>query len=167
MADAAVRLLSLVNQIDFCTKRVELIFEEGEAGTMGYLDRLGFFDHLSGNVPVYPARPVVSGAEIYGGTNTGLVEIASINPASRDDTLPSRLIGALIRSCSTRTDAKELEGAAWTIFARANRQYFLSQRYPSRRVRRSSALFQRQEPESRCLGQWPWHHGHATSHTED
>ena len=76
MADAAVRLLSLVNQLDFCTKRVELIFEEGEAGTMRYLDRLGFFDHLSGNVPVYPARPVISGAEIYGGTNTAVADFA-------------------------------------------------------------------------------------------
>jgi hypothetical protein len=42
MADVAIRLLSLVHQL-VATKRVQLNFEEGEAGTMGYLNRLGFF----------------------------------------------------------------------------------------------------------------------------
>jgi hypothetical protein len=64
MVDAAVRLLSLLNQFDFCTRRVCLDFEEGETGTMGYLDCMGFFDHLSENVAVLSVRPVVSGAEI-------------------------------------------------------------------------------------------------------
>lgn len=117
MADAAVRLLSLLNQLDFCTRRVQLDFEEGEAGTMGYLDRLGFFDHLSENVSVHPRRPAISGAEIYGGTNASLVEIARISRTARDHALLSRLTDALIRFCGNRTDAKELEGAAWTIFA--------------------------------------------------
>jgi len=117
MADAAVRLLSLLNQLDLCTRRVQLDFEEGEAGTMGYLDRLGFFDHLSENVSVHPERPAISGAEIYGGTNAGLVEIARISRTTRDCALPSRLTDALMRSCGNRTDARELEGAAWTIFA--------------------------------------------------
>jgi hypothetical protein len=47
MVDTAVRLLSLFNQLDYCTRRVRLDFEAGEAGTMGYLDRMGFFDYLS------------------------------------------------------------------------------------------------------------------------
>ena len=47
MVDTAVRLLSLFNQLDYCTRRVCLDFEAGEAGTMGYLDCMGFFDHLS------------------------------------------------------------------------------------------------------------------------
>jgi hypothetical protein len=117
MVDAAVRLLSLFNQLDFCTRRVRLDFEEGETGTMGYLDRMGFFDHLSENVAVLPARPAVSGAEIYGGTNARLVEITRINRAYRDDGLPSRLTEAVMRSCGDRADADELAGAAWTIFA--------------------------------------------------
>jgi hypothetical protein len=37
MIDAAIRLLSLINQLVFATRRVRLDFEEGEAGTMGYL----------------------------------------------------------------------------------------------------------------------------------
>jgi len=117
MIDAAVRLLSLFNQLDICQKRVQLIFDEGESGAMGYLDRMGFFDHLSKSIEVTPDRPFVSGAEIYGGTNTSLVEIARINPKFRDETLLTRLTDALMISCSGRPDAKELGGAAWTIFA--------------------------------------------------
>ena len=117
MIDAAVRLLSLFNQLDICQKRVQLVFDEGESGTMGYLDRMGFFDHLSKNIEVIPERPFVSGAEIYGGTNTSLVEIARINPKFRDETLLRRMTDALMRSCGHRSDADELEGAAWTIFA--------------------------------------------------
>ena len=118
MVDAAVRLLSLCNQLDFCTRRVRLDFEEGETGTMGYLDRMGFFSHLSQNVAVLPARPAISGAEIYGGTNTRLVEITRINRADRDEGLLSLLTEAVMRCCGDRVDdANELAGAAWTIFA--------------------------------------------------
>lgn len=117
MIDAAIRMLSLFNQLDCCCKRVRLDFEEGELGVMGYLDRMGFFDHLSSNVIVQPERPFISGAEIYGGKNKTLVEIARINPDDRDENLPSTLTEALMSSCGHRQDAKELEGAAWTIFA--------------------------------------------------
>lgn len=117
MIDAAVRLLSLFNQLDLCCRRVRLDFEDGEDGTMGYLNRMGFFDHLSPNVEVCPARPIFSGANLYGGTNASLVEIARINPQCRDQELLSRLTNALMQSCGNRTDAAELEGAAWTIFA--------------------------------------------------
>jgi len=84
---------------------------------MGYLNRMGFFDHLSRNVEVLPAWPSVSGAEIHAGSNPGLVEIACINHSSRDPSLPTRLTDALMRACGRRPDAKDLEGAAWTIFA--------------------------------------------------
>ena len=40
MIDAAVRLLSLANQLAYTTRRVCLDFAEGEAGTMGYLTRI-------------------------------------------------------------------------------------------------------------------------------
>ncbi|MCP3380614.1 hypothetical protein NLM31_09690 [Bradyrhizobium sp. CCGUVB4N] len=57
MVDSAVRLLSLANQLVSATKSVCLDFEEGEAGTMGYLNRMGFFDHLAQDVEVRPHRP--------------------------------------------------------------------------------------------------------------
>lgn len=117
MVDSAVRLLSLFNQLNYATRRVRLDFEEGESGTMGYLDRMGFFDHLSKDIDVLPSRPSLSGASIYGGTNSGLVEIASINPKFRDNNLPTRLSEVIKDSCSNRTDGKELADSAWTIFA--------------------------------------------------
>src|SRR5437879_1708255 len=116
MIDAAVKLLSLFNQLDHCCRRVTLEFEEGEFGTMGYLNRMGFFDSLSQNIDVLPQRPAYSGAELYGGTSANLVEIARINRQHQDQSLPSRLTNALMQSCGNRPDEKKLELAAWTIF---------------------------------------------------
>ena len=117
MVDAAVRLLSLANQLHLSTRNVRLEFEEGEAGTMGYLNRMGFFEHLAPSIKVLPDRPIVSTAKLYGGSNVGLVEIARINKDERDRELPRRLRAALARSCATRTDVDELADAARTIFA--------------------------------------------------
>lgn len=84
---------------------------------MGYLDRMGFFDHLAPEVDVSPGRPEYSAAELHWGGNPALVEIARINKDARDQELPTRLTDALMRSCGTRSDAGDLKGAAWTIFA--------------------------------------------------
>jgi hypothetical protein len=115
--DAAVQLLSLVNQLTSIKRKVVLDFEEGESGTMGYLNRMGFFDHLTPSVDVKPSRPTRSGAKIHRGSNGGLVEIARISRDARDQKLPTRLTEALMRSCGNRSDVGALEGAAWTIFA--------------------------------------------------
>lgn len=50
MTDAAVRLLSLFNQLDHATRRVIVEFEEDENGVLGYLGRAGFFESLSARV---------------------------------------------------------------------------------------------------------------------
>jgi hypothetical protein len=84
---------------------------------MGYLNRMGFFDHLSKQVDVIPAWPNYSTAQIHRGGNTALVEIARINKDERDNDLPTRLTNALMVSCQDREDSSALEGAAWTIFA--------------------------------------------------
>ncbi len=47
MVEAGARLLSIANQLSLCTKKVVLVFEEGLSGTMGYLNRMGFFDTLT------------------------------------------------------------------------------------------------------------------------
>jgi len=117
MVDGAIRMLSLANQLVSATRRTRLNFEEGEAGTMGYLNRMGFFDHLHPDVEVLPTRPAYSAAVVHRGGNSMLVEIARINKDCRDDDLPSRLTGAISRACSARADVDELRGAAWTIFA--------------------------------------------------
>jgi hypothetical protein len=67
MVDGAIRLLSLANQLASTTRRVRLNFEEGRSGTMGYLDRMAFFDHLHGDVEVLPERPAHSAAAIHRG----------------------------------------------------------------------------------------------------
>jgi hypothetical protein len=130
MIDAAIRLLSLANQLAYGTRRVKLHFDQGEAGTMGYLNRVGFFDHLAPAIEVAPHRPLYSGAALYRGCNTGLVEIARINKDERDKGLPTRLTDALMRPCGTRRDAAELEGAAWTIFAELIDNVFSHSRTP-------------------------------------
>ena len=117
MIDTAVRVLSLFNQLDQSCRLVTLDFEDGESGAMGYLDRMGFFDFLAQNIKVLPLRPSHSKAKLYGGANPNLVEIAQIQHKNRDDSLPTRLTNALMRAYGSRTDARELEGAAWTIFA--------------------------------------------------
>jgi hypothetical protein len=117
MIESSVRLLSLVNQLASTTRRVRLDFQEGTAGTMGYLDRMGFFDYLAEDVEVLPLRPLFSAAQMHRGGNASLVEIARINANERDIDLPTRLADALMQSCYSRPDADELKGAAWTIFA--------------------------------------------------
>jgi hypothetical protein len=117
MVDGAIRLLSLANQLVASSRRVHMNFEEGESGTMGYLNRMGFFDHLAPDIQLLPSRPLYSGAKLHRGGNSMLVEIARINKDLRDDDLPTRLTDALSFSCSNRDDVNELKGAAWTIFA--------------------------------------------------
>lgn len=117
MVDAGVRLLSIANQLNHTTRKVTLVFDEGPSGTMGYLNRMGFFDHLARDVVVLPERPAVSGAKTYARTNKDLVEIARINPTERDAELPTRLSKAVAAALSTRSDVATLEGAIWTVFA--------------------------------------------------
>jgi hypothetical protein len=116
MIDAAVRLLALLNQLDACTRRVVLRFDDGATGVMGYLNRMGFVDHLSKGIDVLPDRPTCSGAAAHGGHNAGIVEIAGINHKLRDQGLPTRLTKALTMACGSRPDAGSLGNAAWTIF---------------------------------------------------
>ncbi len=117
MIDAALILLSLINQLDHCCRFVTLDFEEGESGAMGYLNRMGFFDHLSPNIRVNPGKPSYSGAERFAGNNQGLVEIAKISRENREKSLPTQLTNVLINACSKRPDVKSLGDAAWNIFA--------------------------------------------------
>jgi len=116
MTDAIVRLLSLFNQLDYATRRVIVDFQEGEEGVLGYLNRIAFFECLSNNVTVLPYRPEFSARHRHG-RNPGLVEIRRIDRNTRDQSLLSRLTGAIARACSQRADVKMLEGAAWTILA--------------------------------------------------
>jgi len=117
MIDVIVRLLSLCNQLSACTKRVRLHF--GDAGTaIGYLNRMGFFDHLAAAVEVYPHRPTLSGATIHRGSNKGLVEIERFNRSvPADKTLAPRLAETVKRGWPDRADRNAIESASFSIFS--------------------------------------------------
>lgn len=117
MVDVCIRILSLANQLHSSLHRVKLIFDDGEDGVMGYLNRIGFFDCLDPGIEVSPARPTWSGAAIHRGGNMGLVEIARINKNLRDKTIHGRLAEAVGHACVHRADVSSLEEATWTIFS--------------------------------------------------
>ena len=117
MTDAAIRLLSFLNQLDFTTRRVVLKFAAGGNGVLPYLDRIGFFQCLAPDIVVLPRRPTGVTAVRYRGRNPNVVEIARIDRKVRDRKLPNRLTSAISSACNKRPDVEELEGAAWTIFA--------------------------------------------------
>lgn len=117
LLDAIIRLLAHANQAVEDGFAVRIVFEEGRCGTMGYLDRMGFFDHLSSDVEVSPPRPAVSGADLHRGGNQGLVEIAAIRRGVRDQGLPGRLADRLVGACGGRADVDRLDGAVGTIIS--------------------------------------------------
>ncbi len=112
-----VRLLSLVNQLCAIGKRVRLNFLEGESGAMGYLGRIGFFDHLSEDAMVLPSRPWISGAKMHFGGNSNVVEIEAIGKGHDVEALPNRLESAINSACSARPDVQLLAKSAWQIFS--------------------------------------------------
>lgn len=117
MIDVAMRLLSFCNQLVITTRRVRLEFADGDDGIIGYLSRMGFFDHLSTEVTVKPTRPAISGAHIYRGANRGLVEIEGFNSSvAADPALVPRLADTVKRSCAARTEVEEISKAIFTIF---------------------------------------------------
>lgn len=117
MVDTGVRLLSLANQLVFLGKSVILNFQDGEDSAYGYLDRIGFFDNLSSQIEVHPSRPIYSGANIYRGNNSKVLEITEICPGNKDRTLPSRLADALEEAVISRSDHEQLSFAAFTVFS--------------------------------------------------
>lgn len=115
--DGVLRLMALCNQMAERGTRIRLIFDGGPTGVMGYIDRMGFFDHLDARVQTVPERPTMSGARIFRGGNSSLVEIVPIAAAHRDDDLPDRLTGVLLQACAARSDAGALSEAASTLFS--------------------------------------------------
>lgn len=118
MIQVVIRLLSFCNQMITSMRRVRLEFAGGADGVMGYLNRMGFFDHLANEVEIVPGRPHFSGAARHRGANQGLVEI---EPFSRlvpaDQALPGRLADAVERGCAGREDSKSVSSAVFGIFS--------------------------------------------------
>lgn len=124
MIDVIIRLLSFCNQAVASTKRVRIEFGNSD-NAMGYLNRIGFFDHLSTDVEVSPRRPLYSGAAIHRGGNGGLVEIERFSRGNQvDQKLVPRLVAAVERGCAARADVKQIGDAMFSIFGELIKNVF-------------------------------------------
>jgi len=110
LIDAAVIFLSLINQLAADGKLISIDFGTEDTVVMGYLNRMGFFDHIDQRIVILPARPDFSAAQVFNKSNPTLVEIVKITPNVDDDELPGRLADVL------QAKDKKLGKAAFTIF---------------------------------------------------
>lgn len=92
-------LLSFFNQLaEIGHGHIHLEFETPD-GLFGYLDRNRFLQLLSGRITTAPARPAISGADVFEGRTKGLVEIAPLRAGvARDDkqSIVGRVVDSLI-----------------------------------------------------------------------
>jgi hypothetical protein len=118
MVDAAVRLLSLANQLVAQGQHIIFKFEGLCHKAMSYLNRANFFSCLSPQVCVKPERPNPLYAAHFQGHNQHLVEFKPISSTDRDASLliPSQFKNALKSATSTRSDCKQLCNTAYTLF---------------------------------------------------
>ncbi len=117
MVDAGVRLLSWANQLVSRGIEVCFVFEGESNAAMGYLDRIGFFQHLLPEVRVEPEPPSISGSDIYRGRNSELVEIHAISTEHTSRDLPSRLSKSLACRYPSEEFARRLEVATFTVLS--------------------------------------------------
>lgn len=117
LIDVAIRLLSFCNQVVATGARLCLDFEPGAYGSIGYLNRMGFFDGLSLKAEVKPTRPRQSGAQRFKGGNSGLVEIERFSSRTKpEQNLVPRLADAVTTACAGRSDVKEIGDMIFNIF---------------------------------------------------
>lgn len=90
LLEAIARLMALSNQLVHYGKHVAIDFTLS-IPTFTYLDRLGFFDHLSEDVTVLPTRPATSAASVYKGNSENVVEMGAIDPVAPDESIPKQL----------------------------------------------------------------------------
>lgn len=117
MIDAALRLQSVVNQLLYAGKSVCLVFDGQSDSSVGYLNRMGFFDHLDSSVEVLPSKPESSTAQIFRGTNSDLVEIVSIGPNNKDRSVPGRMSEALSAKLTHLTNPGSFQMGSFTILS--------------------------------------------------
>lgn len=113
LLDALARFLALCNQFAV-TKNVTIDFSDN-AILKHYLNRAGFFDHLSDQVVVLPKRPRSSTAESHKGQSENLVELGVVTPHEDEDAkdeLVKRLTNKFVDLMS-----KSYKTAVSTIFA--------------------------------------------------
>ena len=90
LLEALARLLAICNQLATKCKGTSIDFSNCRK-SIGYFDRVGFFDHLDSNVSVQPYRPTSSKARAFAGNNNNVVEFRSIDPIAPDRKIPENL----------------------------------------------------------------------------
>jgi hypothetical protein len=111
MMEALARLLAFSNQLQALKKSVTLDFSSCK-GTLTYLDRAGFFEHLHSSILVLPKRPVGSKANDFNGNNHGLVELKAINPVAPVQNIPQLLKNSFVKCAGDSYSA-----AAFTVLS--------------------------------------------------
>lgn len=87
LLEAIARLMALANQLIYKNKIVVIDFTQCP-DTLGYLNRMSFFDHLSNEVTVLPEHNKIS---VVKGNNDILVEFGAIDPVEPDESIPKKL----------------------------------------------------------------------------
>ena len=120
MVDAAVRLLSLANQLASEGMPVTMVFEDEPNGAMSYLNRANFFSLLSEKVRILPVRPDPSYTRLFYGNSRNLVEFEPVSPTYSeridDPPIPTRLADALTTVMEGYPDLAAFRGATYLIF---------------------------------------------------
>ncbi len=119
MVEAAVRLLSLANQLAAEGLAVTLAFEGEHNEAMNWLHRANFFAVLSEQVGVLPSRPDATVVQQYQGQSKNLVEFKSIGSSYDEESvqpLPPQLARALGAVVETYSGHKGFTNAAHLIF---------------------------------------------------
>jgi len=111
LLEALARLLALCNQLVAAGKNVSVDFSDCKQ-TLNYLDRIGFFDHLSDTIEVLPKRPIGSKATVYEGNNDGVVELRAIDPLAPNQEIPTLLQNSFV-SCA----GDQYSAAAFTVLS--------------------------------------------------
>jgi hypothetical protein len=111
LLNAIARILSLLNQCAYKNKKVTLEFH-AKCNSVGYLNRLGFFDNLDSRVTVLPQRPSESKAEKFKGNSGKLFEMSAVDPQHLDDQIPVRLTQVF-----THNSSEDYYMAAFTVFS--------------------------------------------------
>jgi hypothetical protein len=111
LLDAAARFLALCNQFANAGNAVTIDFSDCET-TLSYFNRIGFIDHLDGNIVILPERPLDSSAQRYKGNSDAVVEFGSLNPHEIDKQLVNQLTNRFVQ----QSDSK-FEAAAFTVFS--------------------------------------------------
>jgi hypothetical protein len=118
MVDAAVRLLSLANQLTAEGAHITFIFEGQQHEAISYLNRANFFSLLSERVQVIPARPDSSLVASYQGHSPTLVEFKALHPRLYEAYQSVRPVpDQLAKALDAAVGGKKFGQTPYTIFS--------------------------------------------------